>query len=266
MAERPYLSREAPIRFAHRGSRLLWPENTWRAFDGAIEGLGYSYVETDIRVTRDGVVVVFHDETLERTTNGVGRVADWDWEDLRHLDAGYRFSPDGDSFPSRGIGVAISRLDDTFDRYPDVCFNIDLKAQGSEWAVAEVIARMSAVDRVLVGSFSDRRIARFRRITKGGVATAAGPSASVAMYAASRVGRSVNRGWDAYQLPRRLRGGAVDAKLVDAVHEAGAHLHVWTVNEPEFMHDLLDLGVDGIVSDRPDLLNDVLEERNHAST
>jgi glycerophosphoryl diester phosphodiesterase len=265
MTDRPYFTREKPIRLAHRGSRLLWPENTWRAFDGAIEGLGYSYVETDIRVTRDGVVVVFHDETLERTTNGVGKVSDWDWDDLRHLDAGYQFSPDGESFPSRGTGVTLSRLDDTFERYPDVCFNIDLKASRSEWAVAEVITRMRATDRSLVGSFNDRRIARFRRITKGSVATAAGPSASVAMYAASRVGRTVRRGVDAYQLPVKVRGGAVDQKLVDAVHESGAQLHVWTVNEPEPMSELLDIGVDGIVTDRPDILNDVLEERDHVN-
>jgi glycerophosphoryl diester phosphodiesterase len=265
MTHPPYLTHEHPIRFAHRGSRLLWPENTWRAFDGAIEGLGYSYVETDIRITRDGIVVVFHDETLERTTNGVGKVSDWDWEDLRHLDAGYRFSPDDESFPSRGTGVTISRLDDTFDRYPDVCFNIDLKAPRSEWAVAEVIARMRATERTLVGSFNDRRIAKFRRITKSSVATAAGPSASVAMYAASRVGRTVRRGVDAYQLPMKVRGGSVDQKLVDAIHESGAQLHVWTVNDSELMSDLLDLGVDGIVTDRPDILNEVLEERQHAS-
>jgi glycerophosphoryl diester phosphodiesterase len=264
-SERPYFAREKPIRLAHRGSRLLWPENTWRAFDGAIEGLGYTYVETDIRVTRDGVVVVFHDETLERTTNGVGKVSEWDWGDLRHLDAGYRFSPDDENYPSRGTGVVISRLDDTFDRYPDVCFNIDLKAPRSEWAVAEVIARTEATDRVLVGSFNDRRIARLRRITKGSVATAAGPSASVAMYAASRLGRTIRRNVDAYQLPMKIRGGAVDQKLVHAVHESGAQLHVWTVNEPDQMHDLLDIGVDGIVTDRPDLLNIVLEERDHAS-
>ena len=203
--------------------------------------------------------------TLERTTHGVGKVSDWDWEDLRHLDAGYRFSQDEESFPSRGTGVAISRLDDTLDRYPEVCFNIDLKAPQSEWAVAEVIARMRATDRSLVGSFNDRRIARFRRITKGSVATAAGPSASIAMYAASRVGRTVRRDVDAYQLPMKVRGGGVDQKLVDAVHESGAQLHVWTVNEPEPMGELLDLGVDGLVTDRPDILHDVLQERNHAS-
>jgi glycerophosphoryl diester phosphodiesterase len=264
MSDRPFLQREAPIRLAHRGSRILWPENTWRAFDAVTAGLAYAYIETDIRVTRDGIVVVFHDETLERTTNGTGKISKWDWEDLRRLDAGYRFSPDGENFPSRGTGVTISRLDETFDRYPDVHFNVDLKEQGSEWPVAQVIALAGKTDQVLIGSFSDRRIARFRRITKGDVATSAGPTAAMAMYAASRLGRTINRKADAYQLPRKIRGGAVDQKLVDAIHEAGAHIHVWTVDDPVHMHDLLALGVDGIVSDRPDVLNDVIEERSDA--
>lgn len=253
------------MRLAHRGSRILWPENTWIAFDAAVGDLGYSYVETDIQVTRDGVVVVFHDETLERTTNGVGRVADWNWEDLKHLDAAYAFSPDGENHPYRGTGIGIPRLDETFDRYPGVCFNIDLKAHGSEWPVADVIARCKRTDSVLIGSFADRRIARFRRITKGRVATSAGPSAAMAMFAASRVGRTSRRPVNAYQLPHSVKGAAVDRKLVDAVHRAGAHIHVWTVDEPSDMHALLDIGVDGIVTDRPDLLNEVLEERNDAS-
>ena len=257
----PYLSLEHPIRFAHRGSRILWPENTWHGFDAAVGDLGYRYIETDVQVTKDGVVVVFHDDTLERTTNGTGAIADWDWEDVAHLDAGYTFSPDDESFPLRGAGVRVSRLDDTFDRYPDVHFNIDLKAKGTAWGVAEVIARMGRHDSVMVGSFSDRRLARFRRITKGSVATSAGPQAAMAMYAASRVGRTVHRPPKAYQLPMKLRGASMDHKLVDAVHAADAHIHIWTVNEAEDMHRLLDLGVDGIVSDRPDTLNEVVEAR-----
>ena len=260
MSVASFLEREHPIRFAHRGSRELWPENTWFAFDRAVEDHGYAYVETDVQVTKDGVVVVFHDDTLERTTNGVGRVGEWLWEDIANLDAAYYFSPDGDSVPLRGTGVRVSRLDETFARYPDVNFNIDLKARGSEWPVAEVIARTDRHDSVLIGSFSDRRIARFRRITKGRVATSAGPSNAMAMYAASRLGRTVHRPPDAYQLPYRIRGGSVDEKLVEAVHAAGAHLHLWTVNDPDDMGRFLEMGVDGIVTDRPDLLNDVLEE------
>ncbi len=258
MSGRPYLNRERPIRFAHRGSRVLWPENTHHAFEGAID-LGYQYMETDIQLTRDGVVVVFHDDTLERTTNGVGKVVDWNWEELSALDAAYNFSPDGESFPLRGKGIGIPRLEDTFAEYPDLNLNIDLKARKSEWPVAEVLVRMKKNESALVGSFVDGRIARFRRITKGRVATAAGPSASIAMYGASRIGRTVRRTVDAYQLPHDQRGATVDRKLVDAVHGAGAHLHLWTVNDPDDMRRYLDLGVDGIVTDRPDLLNEVLE-------
>lgn len=254
----PYLSREHPVRLAHRGSRVLWPENTHHAFDGAVD-LGYLYIETDIRVTSDGVVVIFHDETLERTTNGVGKVSDWTWDALSALDAAYNFSPDGESFPLRGTGIGISRLDDTLAAYPDVNFNIDLKAKGSEWLVAEVVVRMKRHDTVLIGGFVDARIARFRRITKGAVATSAGPTAAMAMYTASRVGRSVSRKADAYQLPSSMRGVSLDGKLVDAVHAAGAQIHVWTVNEEDEMERFLALGVDGIVTDRPDILNDVLE-------
>lgn len=261
MPSRQYFDLEHPIRFAHRGSRILWPENTWYAFDHAVEDFGYRYVETDVQMTADGVIVVFHDDTLERCTNGVGRVADWRWDDLRHLDAAYTFTVDGESFPLRGTGIGISRLDDTFDRYRDLCLNIDLKADGSEWAVAEVIKRMSREGTVLIGSFSGRRIAKFRRISKGRVATAAGPRDSIAMYAASRIGRGLPASGDAYQLPYRSKGVVADKRLIDAVHGSGKHIHLWTVNERHEMEKFLGLGVDGIITDRPDILNEVMEER-----
>lgn len=265
MTDVPYLQAEHPIRFAHRGSRKLWPENTWHGFHAAVDELGYRYIETDVQITRDGVVVVFHDDTLERTTNGTGSVADWDWTDIQHLDAGYNFEPDGDGrFPLRGKGVCISRLDDTFDRFPDTRFNIDLKAKGTDWGVAEVVARMNRQDTVLVGSFSDLRLARFRRITKGSVAIAAAKRAAMTMYGLSRVGRFSRIPVQAYQLPHEIRGAKVDQKLVDAVHAAGAHLHLWTVDDPEDMERFLALGVDGIVTDRPDLLNEVLEDMDRA--
>lgn len=266
MSDVPYLQAEYPIRFAHRGSRKLWPENTWFGFDAAVNELGYRYIETDVQITSDGVVVVFHDDTLDRTTNGVGNVADWEWADLQHLDAGYNFSPDGDGrFPLRAKGVGISRLDDTFDRYPDTYFNIDLKAKGTDWGVAEVVARMNRQDTVLVGSFSDLRLSRFRRITKGTVAVAAAKRAAMTMYGMSRVGRASRIPVQAYQLPYQARGAVVDRKLIDAIHSVGAHLHLWTVDDPEDMERFLDMGVDGIVTDRPDLLNDVLEGRNSAT-
>lgn len=256
-----YLSAEYPLRFAHRGSRVLWPENTAEAFQGAID-LGYKYIETDVRITRDGVVVAFHDATLERTTNGTGAVSAWDFEDLQRLDAAWWFDEEN-GYPLRGTGVKVRPLAEVFATWPDAFFNIDLKGPGLEWAVADVIKRHGRASSTLIGSFVDHRIAKFRRITRGSVATSAGPATVLAMVAASRLGRTIRRPVQAFQLPFDYRSVPVDFKLIDAIHDAGAQLHTWTVNQAADMHRLLDLGVDGIVSDRPDILNEVLRERGH---
>lgn len=259
-ADFPYFAGEHPIRFAHRGSRALWPENTMYAFAEAVEGLGYRYVELDIQVTRDREVVVFHDSTLDRTTNGTGKVSDWALEELRLLDAGYRLEHEGDH-PFRNQGVQIPTLEELYRTWPDLHLNIDLKAQGSEWPVAEVIRSLGAEDRTLIASFHDGRIARFRRITRGTVATSAGPRQIMAMLAASRVGRSFATGVQAFQIPHDYRSLPVGPRFIEAVHRSGCQVHLWTVNDPEAMDHYLALGVDGIVSDRPDLLNDVVAER-----
>lgn len=257
----PYLSLEHPIRFAHRGSRVLWPENTMPAFQGAFD-LGYRYFETDVRISRDGVVVVFHDKTLDRTTNGTGLVSDWLFEDLRHLDAAWSFGAE-DGYPLRGTGVGISSLDELFATFPEVHLNIDLKGKGLEWPVAEIIGDHGRQNRTLIGSFVDRRIARFRRVTAGAVATSAGPSAVSAMWTASRRGRTIERPVVAYQVPYNYRSLKVDQKYVDAIHSSGAQIHCWTVDEATEIRRLLDMGVDGIVTDRLDILNDVMRERGH---
>ncbi|MDX2342295.1 MAG: glycerophosphodiester phosphodiesterase [Acidimicrobiia bacterium] len=257
----PYLSAEYPLRFAHRGSRVLWPENTAEAFQGAVD-LGYRYIETDVRISRDGVVVAFHDSTLQRTTNGTGSVDSWDFDDLRRLDAAWWFD-EGNEYPRRGTGVRIRSLAVVFETWPDAFFNIDLKGPGLEWAVADVIKRQGREHSTLIGSFTDRRIAKFRRITHGEIAVSAGPAAVLAMVAASRMGGTVRRPVAAYQLPFDYKAVPIDRKLIDAIHRSGAQIHTWTVDEPTDMNRLLDLGVDGIVSDRPDILNEVLRERGH---
>jgi glycerophosphoryl diester phosphodiesterase len=252
-----FFSVEHPIRFAHRGSRILWPENTMHAFAGAVEGLGYHYLEIDVRLTSDHVPVVFHDAKLNRTTSGTGKVVERTLTELQSVDAAYYFDPEND-YPLRGTGVGVSTLEELYATWPDVRLNIDLKGPGEEWAVAEVIRAFDAEHRTLIGSFNDRRIARFRRITRGRVAVSAGPTASAAMYVASRTGRTIHRQVQAYQLPFDYRGTRIDGKLIDAVHRAGAHIHLWTVNEPDDMRRFIDMGVDGIVTDRPDLLNEVM--------
>ncbi len=248
-----YLTHEHPIRFAHRGSRLLWPENTMVAFQGAVD-LGYRYIETDVHVSRDGRVVVFHDHTLERLTDGVGRFHEHDWDGLRHLDTAFRFDS-GAGFPLRGTGVTMPLLADVVATFPDQLFNIDIKQPGIAEQVAEEVRRLGIGDRVLIGSFYDRRIRAFRRAAPG-VATSAGP-AEVAGALVRRPRTGV--GADAYQVPERGAGlRIVTRRFLERAHSAGKQVHVWTVNDPADMRRLIDLGVDGIITDRPDLLNGVV--------
>jgi glycerophosphoryl diester phosphodiesterase len=257
---RPYLSHEHPIRFAHRGSRVLWPENTMAAFQGAVD-LGYRYLEIDVHASRDRRLVVFHDDALDRLTDGSGKVWEWTWADLRRLDAAYRFDAAG-GYPRRGTGVGIPLLEEALSAFGDRMFNIDLKQPGIEELLAEEIRRLGAEDRVLIGSFSDRRIHRFRRLTGGRVATSAGPREVAGALAAARLGRPAGGEGDAFQVPQRVGPLTVaGGRLVTAAHAAGKHVHVWTVDDPGQMHRLLDLGVDGIVTDRPDVLNRVVAER-----
>ncbi|NNK91674.1 MAG: glycerophosphodiester phosphodiesterase [Acidimicrobiia bacterium] len=253
----PYLDAERPIRLAHRGSRVLWPENTMAAFRGAAD-LGYQYVETDVRMTADRRVVVFHDATLDQLTNGTGKVSEWRWDDLRHLDAGYHHAAD-EGHPWRGRGQRIPLLSEVLEHFPGIRFNIDLKASGIEWAVWEVIAGLGRQDTTLIGSFFDNRVRRFRRVSRGSVAVSAGPAAVLRMLSAARLGRTVSSPYAAYQVPVTMNGVTiVDERFVEACHRSGAQVHCWTINEEAEMRRLLELGVDGIVTDRPDLLNQVV--------
>lgn len=257
---RPFLSHEHPLRFAHRGSNLLWPQNTMVAFQWAID-LGCRYLETDVHATRDGRVIVFHDDRLEQLTDGRGPVWEHDWEELLLLDAAYHFDP-GRGYPRRGTGVRIPLLAEVLTAFPRCLLNLDLKQAGIEDLLAAELTRLRAEDRVLVGSFHDGRLARFRRISDGRVATSAGPREVLAALGASRAGRPPRGPADAYQVPERagpLR--VVGRRFVEAAHRAGKQVHVWTVNDTADMHRLLDLGVDGIVSDRADLLVQVVAER-----
>jgi glycerophosphoryl diester phosphodiesterase len=223
------------------------------AFQGAVD-LGYRYIETDVHVTRDGRVVIFHDDTLERLTNGEGAFTDLDWDDLRKLDAAHWFDADS-GYPLRGTGIGMPLLEEAVTTFPDQMFNIDLKQPGIAGAVAAEVSRLGLEERVMIGSFHDRRIRAFRRAAPG-VGTSAGP-AEVARSLARRPQQGI--GADAYQVPERgARIRLVTPRFIRRAHAAGKHVHVWTINEADDMRRLLDLGVDGVVTDRPDVLNEVL--------
>lgn len=250
-----------PLAIAHRGSRVLWPENTDTSFQGAYD-LGYRHFETDLHLTADGAVVCFHDPSVDRTTDGSGPVGELTLGQLQSLDPGFRHAT-AEGFSFRKTGSRIPTLEWLLRSFPDVSVVVDLKCDGLAAPLAAVIDDLAAYDRVIVGSFSDPRLAEFREITGGKVATSTGQAASRLWVLASRIGRGVRgEAAAALQLPARMRGvRVVGERLVKTAHARGLQVHVWTVNQPAEMRRLLDLGVDGLITDRPDLLKEVLIER-----
>lgn len=248
-----------PFGIAHRGSRVLWPENTMIAFSGAIE-LGFDWIETDLHLTSDGVLVCVHDATLDRTTDRSGPVAALTFAELESVDAGHTHAPDRE-FPFRRAGARIPALEEVVTSFPGARLVLDLKGDGLVDPLWELIQRHGLGHRVVVGSFSDRRLAAFRRISGGSVATSTGPVRSVAAWTGAFAGRALKLA-DAVQFPVSVgRLAPLNARTVASFHRSGYQAHVWTVNEPAEMHRFYDMGVDAVISDRPDLLREVLIER-----
>jgi glycerophosphoryl diester phosphodiesterase len=260
---RPFLLGPLPIAFAHRGGSRLWPENTMLSFEGAV-GLGCRYMETDVHLSKDGVLVIIHDATVDRTTDGSGLVRALPLAELKRLDAGYRFSSDdGLTHPHRGQGVTIPTLAEVVEAFPDVSLNIDLKRHDAAMveAMAAFIEERGLQGRLLIASFADAVIKSFRERTQNRVATAAAGWETRRFWLASRLGltRLIRPAYDALQVPPRMgRLTVVDRRLLTAAHRRDLQVHVWTVDEAAEMRRLLALGVDGIMSDRPDLLMGVL--------
>lgn len=252
-----------PFGIAHRGSRILWPENTMTAFSGAVE-LGFDWLETDLHLTSDGVLVCVHDATLDRTTNRIGPVSALTFSELETVDAGYTHASD-EEFPFRGVGVRIPALEEVVTSFPSARLVLDLKRDGLVEPLWELIQRHDLADRLVVGSFSDRRLAAFRRASRGSVATSTGPVRSVAALTGALAGRALKLA-DAVQFPVSVgRFAPLNSRTVASFHRSGYQAHVWTVNDKAEMHRFYDLGVDAVISDRPDLLREVLIERGQWS-
>jgi glycerophosphoryl diester phosphodiesterase len=247
LARFAFLDHPLPLAFAHRGGAGDWPENTMPAFEAAV-ALGYRHLETDVHVTSDGVLLAFHDESLDRVTDRAGLIRDQTWSEVRRARVGGR--------------EPIVVFEDLLSAWPDVCFNVDPKHDGAVDALAAAIGKAHAVDRVCIGSFSDRRIARLRGLLGSRLCTSMGPAAAARLRAASfglPAGRF--RSPCVQVPPRRGTRDLVDERFVGAAHQRGLQVHVWTIDEPEEMNRLLDLGVDGIMTDRPAVLKDTLRAR-----
>lgn len=253
MAGTAYLQHDGPLAMAHRGFSLEGLENTMAAFAAAVE-LGCRYVETDVHATADRVLLAFHDDTLDRVTNGHGQIHALPYERVRTARIGGT--------------EEIPTLDDLLGAWPDLRVNIDIKAEPAVIPLVETIERHAAHGRVCVTSFSDRRRMAALRHLSAPVATSAGQSRTAAfvLAQASRLpglSRAALRGVDCLQVPVSHQGiPIVTERSVAQAHAAGVQVHVWTVNEEPEMERLLDLGVDGLISDRTDLLKRVLQQRD----
>ncbi len=249
----PYLADPTPRAFAHRGwhlDELDGLENSLPAFRRACEE-GYRYLETDVHATADGVVVVHHDPNLDRTTDGSGPIAAQTWAQLKNVKVGGK--------------APLSRLEDVLEELPDARFNVDVKADRAVEPFVEVLERTRAHDRVAAAAFSDARLVRLRKLAGPELVTAMGPRSAFALWARGKLpllplGRLVLGAMA--QVP--VRQGAlrvVDKAFLSIAGRSGIEVHTWTIDDPAEMRMLLDLGVHGIVTDRPDLLREVLIER-----
>jgi glycerophosphoryl diester phosphodiesterase len=251
----PFFAAPRPLVFAHRGGSGLAPENTIAAFDTGL-ALGADGLELDVRLSRDGIVVVHHDASLDRTTDAQGDVSALTAAELSRVDAGYRFTRDA-AYPFRGQGIGVPTLAEVLARYKETRIVVEFKLNTSDLASAavEVVRRANAVDRVCVGSFDLRVLRAVRRFEPALATSAAREEVRWALY----------RSWCRWPLRRPVYGGfqvpersgatrIVSRRFVDAAHRAGLGVHVWTVDTEDRARRLLASGVDGLITDRPDVI------------
>lgn len=257
-ADRAFFLRAAtsrPLVIAHRGGAGLFPENTLYAFEQSLK-LGADVIETDLRATSDGALVILHDATVDRTTDGSGRISEMTLEAVKRLNAAYRFSPDGKTFPFRAENITIPTLPEVLDALPDARFNIEMKQDGLVKPLCSLLRERKAAEKVVVASFRQSVLDEFRRECPE-VATSAGPtevSQFLAMYKTG-LGASYSPAMQALQTPEYIGGMQIVSKeFVEAARQLNLQVHVWTINQPADMQRLLETGVNGIMTDYPDRL------------
>ena len=249
MSTHPFLKHPTPIAFAHRGGASDAPENTMPAFQRAID-LGYIYMETDVHVTRDGVLLAFHDDDLSRTCGRPGKISELDYAEVSQ---------------ARVNGIEpIPLLEDLIATWPNAHINIDCKSDQALQSLETRLARGDLFERVCIGSFSDRRLNHLRETFGDKLCTSMGPREVTKLRLGSWV-RHVGKYQNVFAAQVPVSQGPltiVDRKFIDAAHRADLQVHVWTIDDPIEIKRLLDLGVDGIMTDRPAILKQILQERN----
>jgi glycerophosphoryl diester phosphodiesterase len=239
---------------AHRGGSKLRPENTLVAFDHALT-LGADAIECDVHLSRDGEVVVIHDPTLDRTTDASGPVSALSAAELARVDAGFHFGP-AEGHPYRGRGASVPRLAELLERIPAMPMVVEIKGHRPETAdtVLGVIADANAIDRVIVGGFSQAVLERARRVNKDAVTSASKDEARWALYRSYFRMTPTDPQYWVFQVPYRFRGRRRFRRtFVETVGRINLPVQEWVVDDADDMRNLIDWGANGIISDRPDL-------------
>lgn len=259
-----YQNAPRPMVIAHQGGDGLWPSNTLFAFEHAAE-LGVDVLEMDIHMTKDGVLVVSHDETVDRLTDGEGLIKEKILAEVQSYDAAYDWSPldDGAEFPYRGQGITIPTLESVFERFPDYRMNIEIKQAEPSIAkpFCDLIRAHDMQDKVLVASFKDEALAEFREICPEIATSGSRGQIKPFIYMhLAFLGRLYPPNFSAVQLPIEDSGiTLLTSRFVKVAHARGLWVDAWTIDDPAEMQMLIDIGVDGIITDRPDLLMGVLK-------
>lgn len=270
MSEKDFFKNNRPIVIAHQGGELLAPSNTMAAFTNAAN-MGVDVVETDLHITKDGHLVAIHDPTVGRTTDGHGKVADMTLEEIQKLDAGYRFKDLQGDYSFRGEGVYIPTAEEMFQSLGNIRIEMEIKDDNPPERIDEMAAKLWALiekyhmeDKILVASFDQDILTTFEKYAKGRVATSAGRQEvkSFVIFHKFFLRNLYTPHVDAFQIPTEDSGfDLTDKKLIDGAHRRGMQIHYWTIDDPKTMKILLDAGADAILTNRPDLLLKVLEEK-----
>lgn len=243
----PFLDHPRPLAFAHRGGSLEAEENTMPAFDRAVSQ-GFTHVELDVHATRDGVVVIHHDDTLERMAGDRRAIADLDWVELRRI-------------TTHG-GAQVPQLDELLSSFPDLFVNIEPKSEQVLEPLAKLLHRHDALSRIGIGCFNPRRTARMCELLGGNVAWSPAHAGVFRLWLSGWGLPAGGFGFPMVQVPTHFnRIPVVTPRFVEAAHRRGIQVHVWTVDEEAEMERLLDMGVDALMTDRPGLLRAVMERR-----
>ncbi|MDP5273959.1 glycerophosphodiester phosphodiesterase [Chengkuizengella axinellae] len=257
-----FISDGSPLVIAHRGGADIMPENTLTAFEHSRQ-MGVDALEFDVHLSKDGKIVVMHDETLDRTTDGTGFIANYTLDELKKLDAGYHFKDEQGNFAFRGKGVTIPTLKEVFDGFSDLPMVIEIKPENKELTekVYEMIKEYNLESQVIINSFYETVLTWFYELAGDEIPIGAGPD-TVKKYVISNklyLDRLIPLNVSAFQLPMEDSGINLTTKrIIQSLQDRNIVVQYWTINEVTDMEKLIDLGVDGIITNKPDLLLEVL--------